>query len=618
MIKKSFICFIVMIVCVSGAFALKYDYYGTVVTVSSDTNHQVTEYIGAYFETPSHGLERFIPLKFRGSRARVSGVVCSDPVSERTENGFKVLRIGDPDTLISGSKEYELSYNYYTGKDFVKNEDVFYFNLLGTENECKTDYFESFVIIPLYYAQNDKMISLSEEDLNISLFRGFYGDERDKNPVSYVSHIEDDCLVINCSATDLRPGEGITILVGLPEGYFSGKDSLLLIRTIFYAVSVLLIVLAYPSYRKYGVDEPSIVTARFSPPDGLSPMYVGYLADNSVDGKDISAMLFYWADKGYIRIEELEKGNYQAVKLVSELEGAPIAERNLFKGLFNSLAKDNVLNLHKISPEKMSDVVSKCKRQVEGYFEGNRAIEEQSSSVKSQLFAVLAFVPLLLFSVYHTFVLFQIDMIVFSMYISIFPLLIISRVLSSVINNWKIKKKKFFSIAGIVLLYAIMLVSFKLMFNPLNVPYLFFAVICSSVILFISKFITKKSAYGRRITDEMLGFREFIEKVEMEQLRLLINDDPDFYYHILCYAIVLRLEKKWADKFKFVTLQNPAWYSGTGAFEAVMFSRIAGTIATSVNMSVAERNASHTVSTVSSLGGGFSGGGFGGGGSRSW
>lgn len=613
---KRLFAFFLVLLCAGNVFSLSYPYYRTDVTVDIGARHRVEENFVARFEYPSHGIERFIPLKFADVRARVSEVECSEPHDDRVEDGFKVIRIGDEDELVSGDQEYSLSYNYNTGKIPVEGGegDVFLFNLLGTENEAPVERFDFNVFIPLN--------GISAGEVGITLFRGLYGDRAQF--VDYSSQIQTidgvDFLVVSGSAFSFAIGEGVTIRLDLPEGYFRVVDRSAVVKAAICGTGFFLLFLSLVAWRRFGVDEPAVVTARFTPPDGLSPMYVGYINDGAVGGRDLSAMLFYWADKGFIRIEETEKGIYRAVKLVSKLDGAEIAEEALFNGIFNKTGDGEIADLSKTALVSISGTINSCKQYVAGYFTGKRALTEEKSTTRSKFYTVVSAVPLLLFSVFTSVYNYDLGLMIFAGYVSVFTTIVSSVLIGNAVRLLEAHRGSVFMAVLCVAPYAAAAGLFGLFFSFVDYRFLICCTALSAGIMFVSKFISKKSAYGRRITDEVAGFRDFIDKVEMDQLKALIDDDPEFYYHVLCYAIVLGLEKKWADKFRFASVPAPEWYSGMGAFDVAVLSGMARGMQNAVNAAAAARNAGHSIGGLASGGGGggFSGGGMGGGGSRSW
>jgi len=144
--------------------------------------------------------------------------------------------------------------------------------------------------------------------------------------------------------------------------------------------------------------------------------------------------------------------------------------------------------------------------------------------------------------------------------------------------------------------------------------------LCSTAIGFFSAIIIRRSEYGNKLLEQILGYREFIQKVTIDELKLMIKDNPDYYYKVLSYAIVLGLEDTWAKKFASIAVPSPSWYVGDSLIDAYYLSRMS----TRMNNSFRSTVLSTTGGGSHSIGGGgfgssgFSGGGFGGGGGHAW
>ncbi len=121
-----------------------------------------------------------------------------------------------------------------------------------------------------------------------------------------------------------------------------------------------------------------------------------------------------------------------------------------------------------------------------------------------------------------------------------------------------------------------------------------------------------------RYTDllgRVLGFRDFIKTAELDQLNELVEEDPQYFYHIMPYAYVLGLSNRWIKNFEDLPVHEaPTWFRGSyydyDRFDYYMMGRMMGNCNASVR---------HSINIPSSSGGGL-GGGFGGGsgGGSSW
>lgn len=126
------------------------------------------------------------------------------------------------------------------------------------------------------------------------------------------------------------------------------------------------------------------------------------------------------------------------------------------------------------------------------------------------------------------------------------------------------------------------------------------------------------TAYRIDMMGRLLGFKEFIETAEKENLERLQMEDATYFYRVLPYAMVFGLANTWARKFRTITVEKPDWYSTAGIYSGTNFTNH---LVSSVNDTVRSHvsSCSHSSSHGGGhSGGGFSGGGGGGGGGGSW
>jgi uncharacterized membrane protein YgcG len=129
-----------------------------------------------------------------------------------------------------------------------------------------------------------------------------------------------------------------------------------------------------------------------------------------------------------------------------------------------------------------------------------------------------------------------------------------------------------------------------------------------------------RSAAGTREYVKVLGFREFLSRVDADRLRRMAIS-PDTFEKYLPYAMVLGVEQKWAHAFDGMEWRRPDWYTGTADapdFTPEVFARTLSSMSTSAGAAFAAAAARTTGGSgfggESGSSGGFSGGGFGGGG----
>lgn len=71
------------------------------------------------------------------------------------------------------------------------------------------------------------------------------------------------------------------------------------------------------------------------------------------------------------------------------------------------------------------------------------------------------------------------------------------------------------------------------------------SLLCSSQI--ISSHIDKKTDYGIKIYQEIVGFKNYLNTVERSRLEKIFNENPSVFRNILSYGFVLGISKKWTN-----------------------------------------------------------------------
>jgi uncharacterized membrane protein YgcG len=120
-----------------------------------------------------------------------------------------------------------------------------------------------------------------------------------------------------------------------------------------------------------------------------------------------------------------------------------------------------------------------------------------------------------------------------------------------------------------------------------------------------------RTLLGTRALEGVLGFEEFLTRVEGDHLRRAVKT-PEMFEKYLPYAMALGVEKSWAKAFEGICRQPPDWYQGgtPRTFHPRSFVSDLG--------QMSEQTAGAMASSPrSSEGSGFGGGGGGGGGGSS-
>lgn len=607
--KKVCTVLLLALVCLCAAFADTYYVKDLDVNVVLQKNAvlQIKEDYVFNFLTPHHGVYREIPYRYENVHAKIDNLVCSQEYSSYTEDGDLVLKIGSEDKQIIGEWPLEISYSYDMGEDQNIGYDEVYYNIVSDASVDYDNVYFTFVI-------PDKI-----DQSKINVTAGSYGSsERGRYAVDY----ENGNTVIRGYVEHLRDDCSITVYAELPDNWYVGARQMWDLRdrfeTINIVFSIALAALAAVMWIFYGRDNIPIISAKFNPPENFSPLLVGYLADESVDDKDITSMLYYWADKGYLRINEKRKNKFTFTKLKDIDEDAPEHEQYLFRNFFRG---GETVGMSDLQRTNFFETMNITRVNVMKFFKGERKLYYTKSTLLSFLAIIMSFVPFVTLGCAAGLCEIVNDEIFAIIPLAMFAVLIPRLLFYVLFRKWYIRKSNFL---GCVLCCLPSLFVFACCMGICAdvrgyayIPGIFVSVFSSLVMVLFASIMRKRTMYGDKVLEGTLGYREFIDKVSLGELTTMIDEDPMYYYHNLSYAIVLGLEDKWAKKFKDLVVPPPTWYYGVSPFDVYFYSRMASRMTMQIKQNAMPKTTSKTTH-VSGFGGGFAGGGFGGGSVHAW
>lgn len=598
------------------------DSYDVSIHVDASASSRVEERLDVDFTSPSHGLFRDIQYDFGiGMKAEISDVRTNVRTEGTYEDGYLVLRLGEADKLVRGPAEYLISYDYMIPEVRQRGFERWYYNVLSAAWDTEIRDFTFSVTFP-YPVDASK----------VHVTYGAYGETR-----SAGYDISSDGRTVFGRLSSLPPYSGVTVLAEFEEGYFD----LLASKTDFstygiaaaFVLSALFSAFALVSYRKYGRDEELVCPVQFSPPDGLSSLDCGYIADDGVDADtDALSMVFYWADKGYMRIEEDGKGGYRFIRLADVPEDRPPYERNLFDVFFEKGSEVSVEDVARSGfREKLEGrIFPDMKR----YYEKNHPLEDRTSRMRSSLISTMGIILSIGLAVLIS--LSEIGeatlLVLVPQLIVIFAMMALHRKIRhdrGILSCFKGFARTVATLVLLCLTFSTSAIAGYMLTR--NILPCLLAGVSSSLTAFSATFVAnavrRRSGYGYSILCKVLGYKEFLKEVEVEKLKVLVGQDPEYFYHNLAYAVAFKLEDSYIRKFSGLTVSVPGWYSGTNLVMDYMFWHMFASswrsdysrVYSSIHPSSRPGGGGFRGGSFGGSGfSGFAGGGFSGGGGRSW
>src|SRR5579871_4088076 len=367
---------------------------------------------------------------------------------------------------------------------------------------------------------------------------------------------------------------GLTIDVYIPKGILTPPGPItrffwfLVGNPIVFLPLVTLVVMFSLWWYKGRDPDPGIsVAPMYEPPPGISPAEAGTLLDDSIHPRDITSTMVDLAVRGYIKIEETS----EKVLLFSH--------------------KDYVFHLLKPRDQWGSDLAPHERVMLENVFAGGE--ETRLSSLKNRFYTAGPVIREDIMSQLKNKGIYLLD--------------------PESANGYSI-------VAAIVILIPFAIFQYLGWANFLNsVPLLIGCVLISAVIWWLfARVMTAKTVKGGRTRVAVLGFQEFMNRVDAERLKVM---PPTTFEKFLPYAMALGVEHHWAQAFAGIVKDPPQWYVGPGGpysgFNPIFFSSSMNTMTSTMHevfVSAPRASSGGSGFGGGGSGGGFSGGGFGGGG----
>ena len=304
------------------------------IIVNTDGSILVKEHIVYNFGPQArHGIFRNIPVittNKEGKKYRMT--INVESVQDEYGNSFQYdtsgtdtisIKIGDPDKTITGEQIYIITYTVKGALTYFSDHDELYWNATGNEWH-----------IPI--AASSAIIHLPEnipsEKIKASCYSGYTGSTEQNCTVA----VKGTTVTIN-STKSLQSSQGLTIVVGFPKGivsiveptevkaFFStllGKItivSLIIGSIVWYLLLPLWLPIRWWMKGRDPKDSTGPVQAWFDLPKTvagrpLTPAETGTVIDENAGIEEISALIVNLAQRGYLKIVEKEKNDYEFVK----------------------------------------------------------------------------------------------------------------------------------------------------------------------------------------------------------------------------------------------------------------------------------------------------------------
>ena len=592
------------------------------VKVNKDYSYEFTETITVDFKYAKHGIYRKIPI---ASNYKIKDISVEGGDVKVTKDRYANIRIGSPNSYVTGEKTYIIKYKIYNYTRSDKENNI-YVDVLPTEWETSIASSKVTVSLPSDFKYTD-----------MKSYSGSYGTSSEDNS-KWTYDKESNTLSYEDAAINYN--SGVTLMIKTPVDYWVGAPSKAWsnVANAMVLILCIVVVIFLKLTRKKDVD--IVAPIMFNPPEGITSAELGYLADGIVDKKDIASLYLYLASKGYIQIIEGSKKDI-TIKALAYPTEEPAFVKKTYDSIFGakSSAKVGSTVSVKESGKSIGEAYDTIKSQLKDRYTGDKDIISKASDAKGLLakfVAAMGYIMSIALSAYRGGIIGALsgDGVI----PAIFGIVVILIVWASIwlLILHKLNEAYFYRktlgagrlTAKIVVWLLIYYVYMSTLINALyflgrgeEASYVtLLLVIYTIVIPFLLTNMQSRTEYNRKIYGEILGFKQFIETAELDRINELVESDPSYFYNVLPYAYVLGLTDKWIHKFNTIRIPEHTGFSSynTTTFNYMRMSAMMNNIQHSTYSGIAAAHADSGGGIGGFGGGGFSGGGSGGGGGGAW
>jgi predicted membrane protein DUF2207 len=558
------------------------------IHIGHDSALTISEDISVDFGSlQKHGIFRTIPIRYRYNDSHdryydlnVTSVTNGEspvPYSTSVVSDNEVIKIGDPNRLVTGQNRYAINYTVAGAMNSFADHDELFWNVDGALWPVPKQAVSATVFYPAGAFQKATC---------------FEGQTGSKDPCAISSNPN---AVQYRSTRQLGSGEQMSVVTALNKGAVTVPPPMLEARErhfpedafdinpVTVGLGLLLLVvgvgLIFFFWFEHGRDreyltryyttdaaasdqlEPLFqhepVVVEFEPPQNLRPAQLGLILDESADTKDVTATIVDLAVRGFLTITDVPEmfGRHDWLLTRQQNDASSLLpyEQTLLNGLFAGRDKVKISELR----GSFRPTLQSAEGQVYADAMSRKFFRARPDLVR--MATIGAGIALIAFG------------------------------------------------AGLTYLLGVLFGA-----GLIGVG----VILAGLVLAVVNKAFAARSAAGREVMQKTLGFRLYMTTAE--KYRQQFAEKAEIFTQLLPYAIVFGCVGRWAHAFQGIdTSTTNRWYVGNAPFQAALLSSSLESMNTSLSSALAAAPP-RSGSASGFGGGGFAGGGGGGGGGGSW
>ncbi len=307
-------------------------------------------------------------------------------------------------------------------------------------------------------------------------------------------------------------------------------------------------------------------------PPVINPMHYSAYWNGYPQRKDVATIILYWARLGCIKITKDGKKDLILTKLKPLPDNCNFAEKQYFNELFRYGAvyrsKDTRGFKNRIRKDRLRFAVNALVEESEKPTPFVPQVERTKKFVN-----ILAVIGIAAMFIY--FIMLNADIgsmlgIPLFLGLSLIFIVKLSPIFSGLDNLKQRNAARFLKVVSVMLfalvpvglfigamLYMVYMPQYDYFhFTEISVAWL---AIC---ILVLPAFIKRRTDGAQKLYGRMLGFKRFIQLADLPRMELLLKDNPDYFYDVLPYCMVMGLSKKIDNQMQYLGVAVPDWADG--------------------------------------------------------
>ncbi len=549
-------------------------FFRTDVTVKEDATLEVREEISLNNASSfyKYGFMRNLPIgsedrwdrRYVGEYKRDNGIRVS--ILEVTQDGHPVtyeqgsgygysqLRIGEKDVpLDSGEHRFVIRYTVDSALTLGAARDILYWNSNGHERNAPI----AEAILSLHLPP-----AISAESIEVEPRVAGRGVSSPRRLETTLDRIDDPSASITYRSTNVGPRQSLSLVVTWPAGFIHqpklhalGPDQWLFAGPTFLFLYYLI------AWFWIGPDpKPGTVVTRYDPPENLSAAAARYIASGVTDGRSFAAVIAELAVRGCLRVEP-SNGKYK----LSRLMGDRATEANLApeeKRLLALLFEDRpAIELTPAMDQRNTaqngryifHIHEELQKQLAGKF-----FTRHVGIITLGVLATFAS-ALVLAAMAHgrdtT------GAVFFTMWFLFCGLILGLMMELNFASAWKTAvragvgwTKLLPGTAAISVFGAVMILFLTKLAAGVSLSFVLMLAAFLLINLGWGPRLKRRTLLGRQTTDQIEGFRQFLQKVEQDPLNRINPSDESLERSLrdpnrfLSYAIALEVKEAWGDQ----------------------------------------------------------------------